>query len=371
MTIELITGSMFSGKTTELIRRVNRARYANKTVKIYKHALDVRYHEDEVVSHDNESWKAQPVSSPTEIKGDAEVIAIDEVQFFDEDLISIVEKLSKDGHRVYIAGLDQDYFGNSFGPMGELMARADKVDKLSAVCVCCGEEATKSYRKPDKNPGDQVVVGGQEMYEARCKRCYYEGLDETRRKLFPHEQEQNIPTLAFILDNTDDISWLYHSTMNEFYSVVGSYEEEDNVSLYEFVKYLSLIAAEDKSEELNVMEKIATVLLNEFTPETSVHLTGAMFAPFLGKKFESEIILEATKMLCYPPFFVLSYGLMWYDIHDNPCEVEISSGVPITKETGDAVPFEECSHYFSTTEKYRKLSFLYRKYLKFKKSCYM
>lgn len=178
--VELICGSMFSGKTEELIRRLRRAVIARQKVQVFKPLIDNRYHEERVTSHNGLDFDARPVRFASEILSqlnpDTTVIAIDEVQFFDADIIDICEKLADQGKRVICAGLDTDFRGVPFGPMPDLMARAEQVDKLHAICVICGEEASRTQRLIDGQPAaydDPVVlVGAAEVYEARCRQCH-------------------------------------------------------------------------------------------------------------------------------------------------------------------------------------------------------
>lgn len=169
--IEVVCGPMFSGKTEELIRRVKRAQIARQRVQIFKPKIDDRYHEENVVSHSAQSIEAKPIESSTDILehlyDSTRVVAIDEVQFFDEDVIPVVKKLVRRGIRVILAGLDQDYRGIPFGPIPHLMAIADRVDKVQAICTVCGNPATKSFRKVLEDEG-QVLVGETDIYEARC-----------------------------------------------------------------------------------------------------------------------------------------------------------------------------------------------------------
>ncbi|WP_127718305.1 thymidine kinase [Halobacteriovorax sp. HLS] len=169
--VEVVCGPMFSGKTEELIRRVRRAQIAKIKIQIFKPAIDDRYHESDVVSHSSQSVKAQPVSCAIDILKNlydsTRIVAIDEVQFFDETIIKVVNKLSRRGIRVILAGLDQDYKGEPFGPMPHLMAVADEVTKVKAVCTSCGAPASKTHRKSASN-SDQVLVGEADLYEARC-----------------------------------------------------------------------------------------------------------------------------------------------------------------------------------------------------------
>lgn len=171
--IEVICGSMFSGKTEELIRRLKRVRIANQQSAIFKPALDTRYDKQQIVSHDTNSIDSQPVDNSKkilELAGSAEVIGIDEAQFFDSDLPGVCEELAKRGIRVIIAGLDMDYLGNPFGQMPYLLAKADFVTKLHAICVQCGHIANYSYRKIDND--QQVILGAKDTYEPRCRSCY-------------------------------------------------------------------------------------------------------------------------------------------------------------------------------------------------------
>lgn len=170
--IEVVCGPMFSGKTSELIRRVERAQIARQKVQIFKPAIDNRYHETEVVSHSSLSVEATPVNTSVEILqkifDSTRVVAIDEVQFFDNNISVVVEKLARRGIRVIVAGLDQDYMGKPFGPIADLLAIADRVDKIHAICTVCGSAASKTYRKNPNNK-DQVLVGETDLYEARCR----------------------------------------------------------------------------------------------------------------------------------------------------------------------------------------------------------
>lgn len=171
--IEVICGSMFSGKTEELIRRLKRAKIANQNVKVFKPQIDNRYHHEKVVSHNYNATLSTPVKSSNEILDLArgcDVAAIDEAQFFDAGLIEVCNKLADSGVRVIIAGLDMDFQGKPFGPMPQLMACAEYVTKVHAICVDCGNLAHISHRKTE----DQalVVVGEMESYEPLCRDCY-------------------------------------------------------------------------------------------------------------------------------------------------------------------------------------------------------
>lgn len=172
--IEVICGSMFSGKTEELIRRLKRSLLANQKVEIFKPQIDTRYHTKNVISHDENSIRSTPVPFANEIQllaENSQVVGIDEAQFFDEDLIEVCTKLSNSGKRVIIAGLDMDFAGKPFGPMPGLMAIAEFVTKVHAICMKCGELASYSYRL--SNQKDRVLLGEQDQYEARCRNCFF------------------------------------------------------------------------------------------------------------------------------------------------------------------------------------------------------
>jgi len=175
--IEVICGSMFSGKTEELIRRVTRAKIANQKVELFKPNVDVRYDETQVVSHNENAVQATPVASSLNILlmvNEATVVAIDEAQFFDEELIYVSEKLAEQGKRVIIAGLDMDYLGKPFGCMPKLMAVAEYVTKVHAICMVCGDLANHSYRKT--NHDSLIMLGETDTYEARCRQCFNRGM---------------------------------------------------------------------------------------------------------------------------------------------------------------------------------------------------
>ena len=164
---------MFSGKTEELIRRLNRALLAKQQVEIFKPALDRRYHEENIVSHNENSIRSTPVSVASEILlhvHQGEVVGIDEAQFFDESLLEVVQTLANQGTRVIVAGLDMDYLGKPFGPMPALMAMAEFVTKVHAICMKCGAVASHSYRLEESE--EQVLLGAQNQYEARCRKCF-------------------------------------------------------------------------------------------------------------------------------------------------------------------------------------------------------
>ena len=175
--IEVICGPMFSGKTEELIRRLTRAKYARQKVQIFKPNIDNRYDDDFVVSHSQQSLPGVGVEDLDELEErldhQVEVIGIDEVQFFDDAVVDFCEELADGGRRVIVAGLDQDYRGEPFEPMPRLLSVAEYITKLSAICVQCGNPAHRSYRLAE-DP-QQVLVGSDEQYQARCRRCFDEG----------------------------------------------------------------------------------------------------------------------------------------------------------------------------------------------------
>ncbi len=174
--IEVISGCMFSGKTEELIRRLKRVQIARQEAEIFKPAIDVRYHPEDIVSHDASKVRSTPVDSSYNIllmATDVKVVGIDEAQFFDHGIVEVVETLALNGTRVIVAGLDMDYLGKPFGPMPALLARAEYITKLHAICVVCGEIANYSYRITKND--DQVLLGEKDMYEPRCRYCFYKG----------------------------------------------------------------------------------------------------------------------------------------------------------------------------------------------------
>ncbi len=181
--IEVICGSMFSGKTEELIRRLNRATIARQKVEIFKPAIDKRYHHLNVVSHNENSIQSTPISTPQEIflwTSDCEVVGIDEAQFFDDSLVEVCVTLANSGKRVIAAGLDMDFQGNPFGSMPALMAVAEFVTKVHAICAVCGSVASYSFRLNASQ--EKVLLGETESYEARCRRCFNEGMREQNQR---------------------------------------------------------------------------------------------------------------------------------------------------------------------------------------------
>ena len=171
--IEVVCGCMFSGKTEELIRRLRRAQIAKQQVAIFKPRIDTRYSAEHIVSHSDQSIVSHPVTDASEIAdlaGDAQVIGIDEGQFFKANLVEVCEQLADAGKRVIVAGLDQDYRGKPFEPMPQLLAVAEYITKTLAICVVCGNPADRTQRKTQQQ--DRVVIGAKDIYEARCRNCF-------------------------------------------------------------------------------------------------------------------------------------------------------------------------------------------------------
>jgi len=177
--IEVIAGCMFSGKTEELIRRLKRAKLANQKVEIFKPKTDTRYSDREVVSHDARAILSTPVETASSIlllTSDVEVVGIDEAQFFDEALVDVCNKLADSGVRVIAAGLDMDYLGKPFGPMPGLLAIAEEVTKVHAICMRCGSLASYSYRIADSDK--QVLLGEKDNYEPLCRECFVKAVGQ-------------------------------------------------------------------------------------------------------------------------------------------------------------------------------------------------
>jgi thymidine kinase len=189
--IEVVTGSMFSGKSEELIRRLRRAIIARQRVQVFKPGLDDRYAAGQVVSHSKWRLEAERVRNAAEILGRldprTEVIGIDEGQFFDADLVAVCGHLANLGKRVIVAGLDMDFRGEPFGPMPELLAVAEEVEKMHAICARCGAEA--SYTQRLSAAQEQVVVGAADIYEARCRGCFDPGGPSEQPELYPPDEE--------------------------------------------------------------------------------------------------------------------------------------------------------------------------------------
>lgn len=178
--IEVITGSMFSGKTEELIRRLRRAQFAGLKVEIFKPSLDNRYSENRVVSHDEKSIVSTPVDNSSAIlllAGEVDVVGIDEAQFFDNSIIDVCNKLADNGVRVVVAGLDMDFLGNPFGPIPALLSISEYITKVHAICMRCGSLAQYSYRKSDE--AQVVLLGEKDKYEPLCRECYNKALKKS------------------------------------------------------------------------------------------------------------------------------------------------------------------------------------------------
>ncbi len=189
--IEVICGSMFSGKTEELIRRLKRAQFAKQRVEIFKPAIDRRFSRQEIVSHDENAIPSVPVDTAAQILllvGNADVVAIDEAQFFGLDLVDVCQLLANDGKRVIVAGLDQDYLGQPFEPIPQLMAVAEHVTKLHAICMVCGAPANHSQRLAAND--QRVLIGAKDIYEPRCRRCFEPSSDAASAP----DQKQAAPT---------------------------------------------------------------------------------------------------------------------------------------------------------------------------------
>ncbi len=176
--VEVVCGSMFSGKTEELIRRLNRALIAQQKVEIFKPIVDKRYSKRKVVSHNENAIMSTPVNFANDIllrAGPCDVVGIDEAQFFDDQIINVCNELANQGKRVIVAGLDMDFLGNPFSPMDRLMATAEYITKVHAICMNCGNIASYSYRRTKSK--QTVVIGEKDIYEALCRKCFYERMD--------------------------------------------------------------------------------------------------------------------------------------------------------------------------------------------------
>jgi thymidine kinase len=178
--IEAITGSMFSGKTEELIRRLRRAQFAGLKVEIFKPSLDKRYSEDRVVSHDDKSIVSTPVDNASSIlllAGEVDVVGIDEAQFFDNSIVEVCNNLANNGVRVLVAGLDMDFMGNPFGPMPAILSISEYITKVHAICMRCGSLAQYSFRKSEEE--QVVLLGEKDKYEPLCRECYNKAIKKS------------------------------------------------------------------------------------------------------------------------------------------------------------------------------------------------
>ena len=179
--IEVICGSMFSGKTEELIRRMNRALIAQQSVEIFKPQLDKRYHQKKIISHRQSELNSTPVHFANDIllrTEHCDVVGIDEAQFFDDTIVEVVNKLAQQGKRVIVAGLDMDFKGRPFHPMDQLMAIAEYITKVHAICMNCGKVASYSFRRTKSK--QTVVIGEKDIYEALCRSCFYDKMQHTK-----------------------------------------------------------------------------------------------------------------------------------------------------------------------------------------------
>jgi len=185
VSLEVVTGCMFSGKTEELVRRLRRSKIAGQSVRAFKPAIDTRYHETHISTHLGGTFEAMPIETIAQMRGlmpeFPDVIGFDEAQFMRPGIVGFLEEAANAGVQVIVAGLDMDYMGKPFGPMPELLALADRVTKLHAVCVAprpdgkpCGSPASRSYRVPKADLGERVQVGSSDVYEARCRACWGE-----------------------------------------------------------------------------------------------------------------------------------------------------------------------------------------------------
>jgi thymidine kinase len=196
--VELICGSMFSGKSEELIRRVRRATYGNQSVRVFKPIIDNRYSEESVVSHNGNSFLAISVAESKNIlnhlDADIDVIGIDEVQFFDDHIIEIIDELANQGYRVIVAGLDTDFRGEPFGPVPKLMALSESVTKLNAICPVCGSPASRTQRLIDGRPASYddpiILVGASESYEPRCR--HHHDVPNRPRQIITKEEKVKV-----------------------------------------------------------------------------------------------------------------------------------------------------------------------------------
>ena len=178
--IEVITGSMFSGKTEELLRRLRRAKFAKQKVEIFKPAIDTRYSDSQIVSHDANAIPSTAIENAQQmliLANDVDVVGIDEAQFFSDDIIDTCEQLAESGVRVIVAGLDMDYKGKPFGAMPQLLARAEYVTKVHAICVRCGSLAQFSHRTTTEE--ETIILGETDRYEPLCRKCYREAIQQT------------------------------------------------------------------------------------------------------------------------------------------------------------------------------------------------
>lgn len=323
--IEAITGSMFSGKSEELIRRMKRAKYAGQKILVFKHSFDKRYDHDKVVSHSKDMIDAIPVYEAADLKkiagsrSDVEVIGIDEVQFFGKDIVDVIENLAKSGKRVIVAGLDQDFRGEPFDPMPEILARAEHIDKLNAICVCCGNPASRTQRiingEPAAYEDPVIMVGTFESYEARCRKCHVVKKKEEIKRgrlIFVVGTDTGIGKTHVTLGFVDalmkkgqivDVIKPVETGLDTFKGFEGSdsyrYAEKlgkkvEDVNIYFFEKPLSPHLAarlEDKEVNLENIKKIIDEKLNE-SDILFVEGAGGLIVPFNENVTYLDLIKE-------------------------------------------------------------------------------
>ena len=339
--LEVICGSMFSGKSEELIRRLRRAKYANQKVVAFKHSSDSRYDNEKLASHSKTFIEGVPVADAREMERllaekyyDAEVIGIDEVQFFGEDIVPLIERLANNGKRVIAAGLDQNFRGEPFNPMPELLIRAEHVDKLNAICVVCGSPASRTQRLVNGEPAyydDPIImVGASESYEARCRKCHVVKRREDKEgKLYfivgtgteIGKTKVTISLLKEDLANNRNITVLKAvetgketfgpnqegSDTYEYAKLLGKNLED--VNLYFFEKPLSPhLAAQKDGDEINIA-KIKEKIDKELIEHEIVYFEGAggLLVPYVDNytylnlmadyRKKAEVILIAPNIL--------------------------------------------------------------------------
>jgi thymidine kinase len=329
--IEVITGGMFSGKSEELIRRLIRSKYASQKVVAFKHSIDNRYDETDVVSHSSISIEGVPVASVEDMEkifyekySDAQVIGIDEVQFFGDPVVEFCEKLSDMGKRVIVAGLDQDFRGEPFEPIDTLLARAEYVDKLSAICAVCGNPASRTQRLVNGEPAyynDPVVmVGASEAYEARCRKCHVVNREEAKEG-----------KLYFIVGTNTDIGKTYAG--------------------------LKLVKEEmDKGLKVTAVKPVETGS-NTF-PENLEGSDSYAYAKLLGKKVEDINIFFYTKPMS--PHVAAREDGEFVDIKAIKDKIDkelLENDVVFVEGAGGLmVPFHENYMYLDLLVDYRKKS---------------
>jgi len=304
--LEVISGSMYSGKSEELIRRLKRAQFANQKILVFKHGIDDRYDSKKVVSHNKNELEAIPVANTKDMediikinKEGLEVVGIDEVQFFGEEIVELIENLTNAGKRVIVAGLDQDFRGKPFHPMPELMARAEYVDKLNAICMVCGNPASRTQRlingEPVYDDDPIIMVGAKESYEARCRACH-----EVKKR----KREQG--ELYFIVGTDTEIGKTYvtlkllEEKLKRGKNIIGlkpietglelfeNYEGSDSkkyadlfekkvedINVYFFKKALSPHSASEEAKEKIDVEKIKAKINTELAKKDEVYVEGA------------------------------------------------------------------------------------------------